>query len=169
MGREYRILSKLHGAHPLAPEPVAFCEDEAVIGANFLRDAPPPGIILRKELPAGLSLPADTLRTLHLNLVDNLARIHAIDYAKAGPGDLGKPQGYVERQVTGWTKRYAIRRRTTSRGDGGRKGSSITSPKRGARRSSTTTTSSTTSCSTRTTSRRSSACSIGKCRPSVIR
>jgi aminoglycoside phosphotransferase (APT) family kinase protein len=106
MGREYRILSKLHGAYPLAPEPVAFCEDEAVIGANFYVMRRLQGIILRKELPAGLTLPAETLRTLHLNLVDNLARIHSIDYAKAGLGDLGKPQGYVERQVTGWTKRY---------------------------------------------------------------
>jgi aminoglycoside phosphotransferase (APT) family kinase protein len=107
MGREYRILSKLHGAYPLAPEPIAFCEDEAVIGANFYVMRRLQGIILRKELPAGLSLPAETLRALHLNLVDNLARIHAIDYAKAGLGDLGKPQGYVERQVIGWTKRYA--------------------------------------------------------------
>src|SRR4029077_11170606 len=71
MGREYRILSKLHGAYPLAPEPVAFCEDEAVIGANFYVMRRLQGIILRKELPPGLSLPKETLRTLHLNLVDN--------------------------------------------------------------------------------------------------
>jgi aminoglycoside phosphotransferase (APT) family kinase protein len=48
----------------------------------------------------------ERLRTLHEHLVDNLARIHAIDYRAAGLGDLGKPEGYVERQVTGWTKRY---------------------------------------------------------------
>jgi aminoglycoside phosphotransferase (APT) family kinase protein len=44
--------------------------------------------------------------TLHTNLVKNLARIHAVDYVGAGLGDLGKPEGYVERQVSGWTKRY---------------------------------------------------------------
>jgi aminoglycoside phosphotransferase (APT) family kinase protein len=54
-----------------------------------------------------MTLPPETLRALHRNLVDNLARIHAIDYAKAGLGDLGKPEGYVQRQVAGWTKRYA--------------------------------------------------------------
>ena len=106
MGREYRILSKLHGAYPLAPEPVAFCEDESVIGSNFYVMRRIEGIILRKELPKDLTLPPETLRALHLNLVDNLARIHAIDYAKAGLGDLGKPEGYVQRQVAGWSKRY---------------------------------------------------------------
>ncbi|HEX3595755.1 MAG TPA: phosphotransferase family protein [Polyangiaceae bacterium] len=107
MGREYRILSKLHGAYPLAPEPIAFCEDDTVLGANFYVMRRIEGIILRKELPPDLTLSAETLRSLHLNLVDNLARIHGIDYARAGLSELGKPEGYVARQVTGWTKRYA--------------------------------------------------------------
>jgi aminoglycoside phosphotransferase (APT) family kinase protein len=107
MGREFRILSKLHAAYPLAPEPIAFCEDESVIGANFYVMRRLQGVILRKQLPPELALSAETLRTLHDNLVDNLARIHSIDYAKAGLADLGKPEGYVQRQVSGWTKRYS--------------------------------------------------------------
>ena len=46
------------------------------------------------------------MRRLCETLVENLALLHAIDYRAAGLGDLGKPEGYVERQVTGWTKRY---------------------------------------------------------------
>ena len=107
MGREHRILSKLHAVYPLAPEPLVFCEDDSVIGANFYVMRRLTGVILRKQQPADLDLGGpERLRRLHLALVANLARIHAIDYAKAGLGDLGKPEGYVERQVAGWTKRY---------------------------------------------------------------
>ena len=107
MGREYRILSKLHAVYPLAPEPVLMCEDESVIGAKFYMMRRLHGVIIRKSLPPDLDIKPDVLRALHLNLVDNLARIHALDYNGAGLGDLGKPDGYVERQVAGWTKRYA--------------------------------------------------------------
>jgi len=106
MSREFRILSKLHPVYPLAPEPIVFCEDAGVIGANFYVMRRLEGVIVRKELPPELGLAGDRLRTLHQNLVDNLARIHALDYEKAGLGDLGKPEGYIERQVTGWSKRY---------------------------------------------------------------
>jgi aminoglycoside phosphotransferase (APT) family kinase protein len=106
MGREYRVLSKLHPVYPLAPEPIAFCEDEAVIGAKFYVMRRLKGIIIRRQIPSELGLAPEQLRKLDLALVDNLARIHAVDYAAAGLGDLGKPDGYVERQVTGWIKRY---------------------------------------------------------------
>jgi aminoglycoside phosphotransferase (APT) family kinase protein len=106
MVREFRILSRLHKVYPLAPEPLAFCEDESVLGANFYVMRRLEGIILRKQLPRDLVLDAGQVRGLHTSLIKNLARIHAVDYAGAGLGDLGKPDGYVERQVSGWTKRY---------------------------------------------------------------
>ncbi len=107
MGREYRILSKLHAVYPLAPEPIVYCEDERVLGAKFYVMRRLKGVIVRKNLPPELGLGPDRLRALHENLVDNLARIHGLDFRAAGLGDLGKPEGYVERQVSGWTKRYA--------------------------------------------------------------
>jgi aminoglycoside phosphotransferase (APT) family kinase protein len=106
MGREYRVLSKLHPVYALAPEPIAFCEDEAVIGAKFYVMRRLKGVVIRRQIPAELGLVPARLRKLDLALVDNLARIHAVDYVAAGLGDLGKPDGYVERQVTGWIKRY---------------------------------------------------------------
>jgi aminoglycoside phosphotransferase (APT) family kinase protein len=64
------------------------------------------GIILRRPLSSNGLLPPETVRRLSESLVDNLARLHTLDYETAGLGDLGKPQGYVERQVTGWSRRY---------------------------------------------------------------
>jgi aminoglycoside phosphotransferase (APT) family kinase protein len=106
MGREYRILSRLCKVYQPAPCPVLFCEDEDVIGAPFYLMERRRGIILRRTPTAdGLLLPG-TVRRLGKSLVDDLARLHALDYQAAGLGDLGKPQGYVERQVTGWSRRY---------------------------------------------------------------
>jgi aminoglycoside phosphotransferase (APT) family kinase protein len=106
MGREYRVLSRLHAVYPRAPEPIVYCEDESVLGANFYVMRRVQGIILRKDLPKGLELAPDRLRLLQEHLVDTLVELHGIDYTAAGLADLGKPAGYVERQVSGWSKRY---------------------------------------------------------------
>jgi aminoglycoside phosphotransferase (APT) family kinase protein len=106
MGREYAVLSKLAPVWPRAPRPIAMCEDEAVIGARFYLMERRRGIILRKELPRGVTLEPATARRVAELLVDTLAELHGIDYAAAGLGDFGRPAGYVERQVAGWTTRY---------------------------------------------------------------
>src|SRR5216684_3761056 len=106
MGREFRVLSKLHPAYSPAPRVVLFCDDPSVLGCPFYVMEPIPGIILRRELPAGLAFPPETARRLSESFVDNLSRLHGLDYAAIGLADLGKPQGYVERQVKGWTERY---------------------------------------------------------------
>ena len=106
MGREFRVLSKLHAAYAPAPEVVANCEDAAVLGAPFYLMRAIRGVILRSRLPKGLELSAETARELSGAFVDNLVRLHDVDYAAAGLGDLGKPQGYMDRQVKGWIERY---------------------------------------------------------------
>jgi aminoglycoside phosphotransferase (APT) family kinase protein len=106
MGREYRVLSKLYQAYPVAPRPLAYCPEEAVLGAPFYIMERRQGIILRRNLPPGLSLDPATIRRLCESLVDNLVELHRLDYEAAGLADLGRPAGYVQRQVEGWTKRY---------------------------------------------------------------
>jgi aminoglycoside phosphotransferase (APT) family kinase protein len=64
------------------------------------------GIILRRDPPSGLPFSPDAARSVCESLVDNLARLHAIDYAAVGLGDFGKPAGYVERNVQSWIERY---------------------------------------------------------------
>ena len=106
MGREYRVLSKLHSAFPVAPRVLLYCEDASILGAPFYLMEPIHGIILRRDPPPGMNFTPETARGLGEAFVDNLARLHALDYEAVGLGDLGKPQGYLERQVRGWTERY---------------------------------------------------------------
>ncbi len=106
MGREFNVLSKLSRVYELAPKPVVYCTDEAVLGAQFYLMERRRGVILRRKLPRGFAPDAVTFQKLGLAFIDNLARLHALDYRAAGLGDLGKPEGYVERQVNGWIQRY---------------------------------------------------------------
>jgi len=106
MGREFRVLSKLHDVYPPAPKVLLYCNDEAVLGAPFYLMEPINGIIIRRTLPAGVELSPVIAKRLSESFIDNLARLHGVDYAAAGLGDLGKPQGYLERQVRGWIERY---------------------------------------------------------------
>lgn len=105
MGREFHVLSKLHGSYP-APRPLLHCTDESIIGAPFYLMERVGGIVLRRNLPSGFSLPCETARRLSESFIDNLARLHTLDYSALGLSDLGKPQGYLERQVKGWVERY---------------------------------------------------------------
>ena len=106
MRREYRVLSRLHAAYPAGPEVLLYSDDESILGSPFYLMKPIHGIIIRKDPPTGLPFSAETARRVSESFIDNLAALHALDYAAIGLGDLGKPQGYVERQVRGWLDRY---------------------------------------------------------------
>lgn len=106
MGREFKVLSALHSRYSKAPKPLAFCEDESVIGAIFYVMERIPGVILRKELPEDMDFSEKIAAGLSRSFIENLAEFHAIDYQAAGLGDLGKPDGFLRRQVHGWSDRY---------------------------------------------------------------
>ncbi len=106
MGREYRVLSKLHSVYP-APRPVLYCDDTSVLDAPFYVMDRLRGIILRRDLPAGLEISPDTARKLDESFIDGLIHLHALEYNAIGLGDLGKPEGYMARQVHGWIERYS--------------------------------------------------------------
>jgi len=106
MGREHTVLSGLAPVLATAPRPLAYCPDDSVLGAPFYIMERRTGVILRKDAPAGIPFGPDVARRVCERLVDALVELHAVDYAAAGLGELGKPAGYIERQVKGWTERY---------------------------------------------------------------
>jgi len=106
MGREHKILSHLANVWPKVPKVIALCDDESVLGGAFYVMERVRGVILRAKLPDGLALPRERMEHLSKALIDTLAEIHCIDLEKAGLSDLGKPAGYNQRQVRGWSERY---------------------------------------------------------------
>jgi aminoglycoside phosphotransferase (APT) family kinase protein len=106
MGREFTILSALIDSYGKVPRPVVHCEDDSVLGAPFYLMERVRGIILRDRPPRGLDLAPDRMREICHALIDGLAELHAVDHRAAGLDTLARPEGYVERQVTGWTERY---------------------------------------------------------------
>jgi aminoglycoside phosphotransferase (APT) family kinase protein len=107
MGREFRVLSKLSAVYPLAPRPFLYCDDPTVLGVPFYIMERRRGIVLRRAETPGVTIDPATARQLSTALIDNLARLHGLDYRAADLAELGKPEGYVTRQVTGWINRYA--------------------------------------------------------------
>ena len=106
MAREYRWLSAIHPVYPLAPRVHALCEDPAIIGSIFYVMERRHGIVVRHQEPSEIRDRPDVRRQVSFALIDALANLHAIDIAAAGLTHLGKPQGFVERQVRGWTDRW---------------------------------------------------------------
>lgn len=110
MGREYRVLTALRGVYPYCPRPLAYCEDPAVLGAPFYAMERIVGVVIRREFPPGLAFTPERFRVLCRRLVEAQQALHAVDYRAAGLADFGRPEGYVRRQVEGWSRRFRAAR-----------------------------------------------------------
>jgi aminoglycoside phosphotransferase (APT) family kinase protein len=106
MAREYRWLSAMHPFFPLAPRPYLFCDDVSVAGAQFYVMERRQGLVVRDREPPELADRPDDRRRVSASIVDALAGLHAVDIVEKGLTGLGKPAGFVERQVRGWTERW---------------------------------------------------------------
>ena len=106
MGREFKVLRLLKKHYSKVPAPVAYCEDIEVIGAPFYIMERLQGNILRAANAPKMQLSPEVLGLSSQSLVDNLVTLHGLDIDATGLIQLGKPDGYVQRQVEGWIKRY---------------------------------------------------------------
>lgn len=106
MSREFNVLSKLSAVYQPAPKPLIYCNDEAIIGSEFYLMERRNGLIIRGKSPEFLENSSELQSKVCESFIENLVNLHALDYKKIGLETLGKPEGYVKRQVEGWTKRY---------------------------------------------------------------
>jgi aminoglycoside phosphotransferase (APT) family kinase protein len=106
MGREYTILSRLIAVYPKVPRPLLYCEDETIIGAPFYLMERVRGVILRPGLADTMAPPAALMARIAGAAVANLAQLHAVDHRAAGLAEMGRPAGYLQRQIEGWSRRY---------------------------------------------------------------
>lgn len=108
MGREFRVLSVLYRGYPLAPRAYVYCDDPAVIGAPFFVMERRRGTVVRGTIPPEFGGGSDTVKNRKLSevLIDALADLHRVDAKSVGLESIGKPDGFMQRQVTGWTQRW---------------------------------------------------------------
>jgi len=106
MTREYRVLSALWPVFPPAPRPYLLCEDPSVVGAPFYLMERRRGLVVRTTIPPEIGDDHDRRRRVSEAVVDTLAALHAVDWNAVGLAGLGRPAGFVERQVRGWAERY---------------------------------------------------------------
>ncbi|MDX2033248.1 MAG: phosphotransferase family protein [Blastocatellia bacterium] len=106
MPREYRLLSAIHPHFHLAPKPYLLCEDPAIIGAPFYLMERRRGIVVRQTVPPEIGEDLERRRRISESVVDTLAAMHAVDIHSTGLVNIGKPVGFVRRQVEGWAGRW---------------------------------------------------------------
>ncbi|TYR78608.1 phosphotransferase family protein [Priestia megaterium] len=106
MQREYRILSVLSEAFPLAPKPYVFCEDENVVGKPFFLMERKHGVLVDTSFPEETKATPEICRHLSDQMVDTLVQLHSIPYENTVLEKMSKPHGFIERQVHGWLNRY---------------------------------------------------------------
>lgn len=106
MGREYRLQAALESVYAYVPKMLGHCDDVSVIGAEFYVMEKLNGLIPRMNLPKDLKLEKSTTHQLCLNALDSLIELHKVDYKAAGLDRLAKGEGYIQRQIDGWSTRY---------------------------------------------------------------
>jgi aminoglycoside phosphotransferase (APT) family kinase protein len=106
MAREYRWLATVHPIFPLAPKPYLLCDDPHIVGSVFYVMERRRGVVVRRDEPLGLANRPEARRRLSESLIRTLVALHAIDVSRGPLSELGKPAGFVERQVRGWKGRW---------------------------------------------------------------
>jgi aminoglycoside phosphotransferase (APT) family kinase protein len=106
MAREFTVLKAVHPFFGPAPEVFHLCQDASIIGAVFFVMERRRGIVVRDRVPPELAAFPDYQARVSTGFIDCLVELHSIDIEKRGLISLGKPAGFLERQVHGWFERW---------------------------------------------------------------
>jgi aminoglycoside phosphotransferase (APT) family kinase protein len=106
MAREHRVLSRLYRQFKQAPRSLLLCEDTSIVGAVFIVEERRHGFVIRDDIPAEFAGRPELNRRIGESLIDALADLHLVKPAEVELADLGRPDGFMERQLSGWTKRW---------------------------------------------------------------
>jgi len=106
MLREARVMTALKPHYPLVPTVLASCDDHAVLGSDFYVMERLRGIILRRDLPADLNLDTAGVRRLCREFIERLVQLYKVDVSRPDVSAIGKGEGYIGRQVSGWSQRW---------------------------------------------------------------
>jgi len=108
MKREHKVLSQLWQHWDKAPRSYLLCEDHDIGGADFFVMERRTGVVIREALPEEMAYHENLARRVGFAMIDAMVEFQELDPVACGLGDLGKPEGFVERQVTGWKKRWDL-------------------------------------------------------------
>jgi aminoglycoside phosphotransferase (APT) family kinase protein len=106
MPREYRLLKAIHPVFPLAPQPYLLCEDASIIGVPFYLMERRRGLVIRRDVPAEIGEDLALRRRVSEAMVDTISQLHSVDIYQSGLINIGKPVGFVSRQLKGWSDRW---------------------------------------------------------------
>ena len=106
MKREHRVLAAISEVFSLAPKSYLYCDDASIIGADFHILERRQGIVIRVDLPERFQGRPQLNRAIGEMIIDSLAALHKVDPEAAGLSDLGRPEGFVGRQLEGWAGRW---------------------------------------------------------------
>ncbi len=104
MRREVLIQSTLKPYFPYVPKIIGFNDDLSIMDSDFYVMERINGTILRRDLPIGGNLTTEQTSVIGNSMVDGLVELHSVDAAILE--SLNRGEGYISRQVDGWSKRY---------------------------------------------------------------
>ena len=108
MKREYRVLSKLYKVFPRAPKAYLFCDDESIIGSPFVVVERKTGVVVRSEILDCFKPYDRAAERISTAMIKAMAELHTVDIEEADLTKLGRPEGFLDRQLNGWSKRWEL-------------------------------------------------------------